>query len=61
MSNGSNGPWRGEAPTLELAFVQAWNKAKSGGANPGEYKVEISIIANNPIHTYVVTILPAGS
>ena len=57
MSTNAQGPWRGQGPTLEAAFAEAWNNAKKGGAEKDkEYPIKISIAGNNPIHTYVVVI-----
>jgi len=40
MSASAQGPWRGQGPTLEAAFADAWNNAKHGGAEPNkEYKI----------------------
>jgi hypothetical protein len=59
MSTSAQGPWRGQGPTLDAAFADAWNNARRGGAQPDmEYKIEIAIMGNNPIHTYVVVINP---
>ena len=53
----AQGPWRGQGPTLEAAFADAWNVAKKNGAEKDkEYPIKISIAGNNPIHTYVVVI-----
>ena len=57
MSASAQGPWRGQGPTLEAAFADAWNNAKRGGAEKDkEYPIKVLIAGNNPIHTYVVII-----
>lgn len=59
MATNAQGPWRGQGHTLDAAFADAWNNARREGAQPDkEYKIEISIIGNNPIHTYVIVIGP---
>ncbi|HEU5214254.1 MAG TPA: hypothetical protein VFU30_01805 [Gaiellaceae bacterium] len=60
MNEGAQGPWEGKGHTLEAAMWHAWENAKSGGADPGTYKIEIMIEAHNPIHSYIVVINPPG-
>ena len=53
-------------PSLDAALASAWAnaqedaKAKNERAG-GEYKVDIFIEADNPIHTYSVVISPVGN
>ena len=47
------------AEGLAKAIDNAWDNAKQNGAEADkEYKIEISIIGNNPIRTYLVVINP---
>ncbi len=61
MTSGAQG--KGKATRkegLETAFDRAWEDAKAKGAQPGQYTVQIAIEAENPIHSYIVLIIPAG-
>ncbi len=53
-------PWKGRGHNLEAAVWHAWENAKKHGAGPekAEYKVEVSIEASNPIHSYIVLLSP---
>jgi hypothetical protein len=70
MTNQAPGPWQpGKGKTLEQATEQAWENAKKGHAARGfvaaeapggTYKLEIWIEATNPIHSYIVGLVPIG-
>lgn len=50
--------YEGRGGNLGAAFEDAWNTAKTNGAPPGLYSVEIAIEASNPIHSYIVVLTP---
>jgi hypothetical protein len=52
--------YEGRGGNLGAAFENAWNSAKTSGAPPGVYTVEIAIEVSNPIHSYIVLITPTG-
>ena len=69
MASSAYGPWKpGTGPTVECAAEDAWNNAKKGLGPRGKvkaakkgratYTIHISIVASNPIHSYLVTIDP---
>jgi hypothetical protein len=70
MTNQGRGPWKpGRGKTLEAAAEQAWENAKKGAAEqgftaasapPGTYKLEIWVETKNPIHSYIVGLIPTG-
>jgi hypothetical protein len=42
---------------LEKAMENAWDDAKKNGCKPDTpYPVQIQVVGNNPIHTYIVII-----
>ncbi|HEY2208742.1 MAG TPA: hypothetical protein VGH26_05575 [Gaiellaceae bacterium] len=51
--------YEGSGPSLEAAFEDAWHSAKRNNAPPGRYKATVvGVDAENPIHSYIVTIGP---
>ena len=72
MASSAQAAWKpGTGPTVECAAEDAWNNAKNGIGVRGKkvarakaakttYKIHISIVASNPIHSYIVTIDPPG-
>ena len=53
-------PKPGKGDTVEEAADHAWENARAHGAKPGRYEVKIEIEAENPIRSYIVTIVPTG-
>lgn len=70
MTEEEKGPWKpGRGDTLEKAAERAWENAKKGAAEqgyaatkapPGTYKLEIWVETENPIHSYIVGLIPTG-
>jgi hypothetical protein len=70
MTSTARGPWQpGRGKSIDEAAQHAWENAKNGRAAPGyvaekapagTYKLEIWVEANNPIHTYIVALIPTG-
>jgi hypothetical protein len=70
MTNQAQGPWKpGRGPSLEEAAKAAWENAKKGDARHGfaaepapggTYKLEIWVEASNPIHSYIVGLIPTS-
>lgn len=70
MASSAHAAWKpGTGPTVECAAEDAWNNAKNGIGVRGKkvapararrttYRIHISIVASNPIHSYIVTIGP---
>jgi hypothetical protein len=52
--------WEGRGASLEAAFEQAWQQAKSNGKS-GRFTIDtIGFEASNPIHVYIVIIKSGG-